>query len=180
MRSAPCSSAARRSELVAAMTPKVKASSTTGAKKSTVATRGGGLIAVMTACWVAVSRWTDAPAVAGIPLKPFADALRNLPTEAAKYGVTFTVEETEPYFQLVTGVIVVAMAGWMFWRVRREQRSATQHHHHHHDDNNTKRTLNGDVLDLKAQDQRPQHAEDHLEVAVHDFCVVCVCVCVCV
>ena len=38
---------------------------------------------------------TDAPAVAGIPLKPFADALRNLPTEAAKYGVTFTVEETE-------------------------------------------------------------------------------------
>ena len=36
--------------------------------ESTVATMGGGLIAVMTACWVAVSRWTDAPAVAGLVL----------------------------------------------------------------------------------------------------------------
>lgn len=36
---------------------------------------------------------TDAPAVAGIPLKPFADALRNLPAAAAQYGVKFTAEE---------------------------------------------------------------------------------------
>lgn len=34
--------------------------------ESTVATMGGGLVAVMTACWVAVSRWTDTPAVAGL------------------------------------------------------------------------------------------------------------------
>ena len=46
------------------------------------------------------------------------------------YAGRFTVEETEPYFQLITGVIVVGMAAWMFWRIRREQNSAHAHHHH--------------------------------------------------
>ncbi|KFC51854.1 hypothetical protein GY12_17010, partial [Micrococcus luteus] len=34
--------------------------------ESTVATMGGALMAAVTACWVAVSRWTDTPAVAGL------------------------------------------------------------------------------------------------------------------
>ena len=34
--------------------------------ESTVATMGGAFMAVVTACWVAVSRWTDTPAVAGL------------------------------------------------------------------------------------------------------------------
>ncbi|MFA7248180.1 MAG: amidohydrolase family protein [Dehalococcoidia bacterium] len=38
---------------------------------------------------------TDAPAVAGIPLRPFADALKNLPESAGQYGVKFTMEEAE-------------------------------------------------------------------------------------
>lgn len=38
---------------------------------------------------------TDAPAVGNVPLKPFADALRNLPESAGKYGVKFTTEEAE-------------------------------------------------------------------------------------
>lgn len=37
------------------------------------------------------------------------------------YADRFKVEETEPYFALATGLIVMAMAGWMFWRIRREQ-----------------------------------------------------------
>lgn len=50
---------------------------------------------------------TDAPAVAGIPLKPFADALRNLPESAGKYGVKFTVEETE----LIMGANMALLSG---------------------------------------------------------------------
>ena len=45
----------------------------------------------------------------------------------------------EPYFQLVTGVIIVAMALWMLWRARRDDVFAalapTRHtHDHHHGD----------------------------------------------
>jgi nickel/cobalt exporter len=47
-------------------------------------------------------------------------------------------EDTEPWFQLASGLIIVGMALWMLWRARREQRAAQhfhdehEHHHHHH------------------------------------------------
>lgn len=51
-------------------------------------------------------------------------------------------EDTEPYFQLASGVIIVGMAGWMLWRARGDRIEADRfheahsghHHHHHHDD----------------------------------------------
>jgi len=44
------------------------------------------------------------------------------------------IETAEPYFQLATGVIIVAMAAWMLWRTRREQRLAgAGDHRHDHD-----------------------------------------------
>lgn len=44
-------------------------------------------------------------------------------------------ETTEPYFQLASGLLIVAIAGWMLWRTRREQLAAEHHHDHdcHHD-----------------------------------------------
>lgn len=41
-------------------------------------------------------------------------------------------EDTEPYFQLASGVIIICLAVWMLWRTRREQHDA-EHFHHHHD-----------------------------------------------
>lgn len=47
-------------------------------------------------------------------------------------------EDTEPWFQLASGLIIVFMALWMLWRARREQQAAQHyhddhsHHHHHH------------------------------------------------
>src|SRR6201989_2036411 len=48
-------------------------------------------------------------------------------------------ETTEPYFQLGSGVLIVIIAAWMLWRIRREQAGAHDHdhahkhdHHHHH------------------------------------------------
>lgn len=47
-----------------------------------------------------------------------------------RYSSRLSVEELEPYFQLATGIIVIALAGWMFIRTRQAQIEA---HHHHHD-----------------------------------------------
>lgn len=52
-------------------------------------------------------------------------------------------EDTEPYFQLASGVIIVGMAIWMLWRARRERIEAERfheahsgHRHHHDHDHN--------------------------------------------
>ncbi len=45
-------------------------------------------------------------------------------------------ETFEPYFQLVSAIIIVSVAIWMFWRTRKDQlaaRSAAAHHHDHAD-----------------------------------------------
>lgn len=47
---------------------------------------------------------------------------------ALKYGSHWNVEQTEPYFLLVSGLIVVGMAVWTIMRLREEH----GHHHHHH------------------------------------------------
>ena len=51
-------------------------------------------------------------------------------------------ESVEPWLQLISGLAIIAMAAWMFWRARKDQYMASlandQHHHdhtrgHHHD-----------------------------------------------
>jgi len=46
------------------------------------------------------------------------------------YGNRINPESSEPYFQLVSAVIVAGMAIWMFWRTRCDV-IAAQHHHGH-------------------------------------------------
>jgi nickel/cobalt exporter len=48
---------------------------------------------------------------------------------ALRYGDKWSAERTEPYFQLVSGLIIIGMAVWMFLRVRRDQRAAAAHSH---------------------------------------------------
>ena len=47
---------------------------------------------------------------------------------ALKYGSHWNVEQTEPYFLLVSGLIVIGMAVWTIMRLREEH----GHPHHHH------------------------------------------------
>lgn len=47
---------------------------------------------------------------------------------ALKYGSHWNVEQTEPYFLLVSGIIVIGMAVWTIMRLREEH----GHHNHHH------------------------------------------------
>lgn len=46
---------------------------------------------------------------------------------ALTYGSQWNAETTEPYFQLVSGVIIVALAVWMLVRTWRDQQAARQH-----------------------------------------------------
>lgn len=77
-------------------------------------------------------------------------------------------EDTEPWFQLASGAIIIGMALWMLWRARREQ-SAAQHfhdehshdHHHGHDH---------DYLDNHGKHHEPSDEEVHeLELATGGY-----------
>jgi ABC-type nickel/cobalt efflux system permease component RcnA len=52
---------------------------------------------------------------------------------ALKYGSHWNVEQTEPYFLLISGLIVIGMAVWTIMRLREEH----GHHHHHGEGNHT-------------------------------------------
>lgn len=77
-------------------------------------------------------------------------------------------ERIEPYFQFVSGLLIIAMALWMLWRIRNEQGHGHGHdhehgHHHHHDDVGHGHDLDHalDLLDSEYQDAHErQHAED--------------------
>lgn len=52
-------------------------------------------------------------------------------------GSQWDAETSEPYFQLVSAVLIIGVAGWMLMRVRAEQRQEKieSNHDHHHDHN---------------------------------------------
>ncbi|MBS0882045.1 nickel/cobalt efflux protein RcnA [Pantoea sp. JGM49] len=44
----------------------------------------------------------------------------------------FTAEAAEPWLQLISGLIIIATAAWMFWRTWSEAQAWRQHHDHDH------------------------------------------------
>jgi nickel/cobalt exporter len=54
-----------------------------------------------------------------------------LAAAALRYGSQWSVEATEPYFQIVSGIMIAGLAIWMFWRTRRDQNLAAAHEHDH-------------------------------------------------
>lgn len=49
------------------------------------------------------------------------------------FGRNLNLETSEPYFQLGSAALIVAVAAWMLWRTWREQRAtAVDHDHHDH------------------------------------------------
>ncbi|HEY5895392.1 MAG TPA: nickel/cobalt efflux transporter, partial [Chthoniobacterales bacterium] len=56
---------------------------------------------------------------------------------ALRFGSNWNAESTEPYFQIASGAIIVALAAWMFRRTRRDQIASADYSHDHdhaHDD----------------------------------------------
>jgi nickel/cobalt exporter len=67
-------------------------------------------------------------------------------------GQNLDAETTEPYFQLASAVIIIAIALWMLWRTWRgeqmwrfEEGTDQQHVHHHHDETHRIDTGHGRV-----------------------------------
>jgi len=55
---------------------------------------------------------------------------------ALHFGSQWNAETTEPYFQIASGIIIIGLAVWMFWRTRRDRKAALAHsrdHTHGHD-----------------------------------------------
>jgi len=55
---------------------------------------------------------------------------------ALHYGSQWNAETTEPYLQLASGILILGLAAWMFWRTRRDIQAAQAHGHHDHDHHN--------------------------------------------
>ena len=65
---------------------------------------------------------------------------------ALHYGSQWNVEATEPYLQLGTGAIVIGLALWTLWRIRRDRGGHDHHHHDHaHDESRTLTSPWGEV-----------------------------------
>ena len=50
------------------------------------------------------------------------------------FGQNWNPEATEPYFQVASGALMVAVAAWMLWRLRRQQSACFHDHGHGHED----------------------------------------------
>jgi nickel/cobalt exporter len=52
------------------------------------------------------------------------------------FGRQWNTETTEPYFRVISAVMIVAVAAWMLWRTARQQGQAAEilHDHAHHDE----------------------------------------------
>jgi ABC-type nickel/cobalt efflux system permease component RcnA len=103
------------------------------------------------------------------------------------YSGQFTAEQTEPYFQLVTGALVVGMAGWMFIRTRRGVLAEAHHHHshshphshdhdhehghhHHHDAHDHDHPHeHSEHSHLAAPEYEDEHEREHAEEIEHRF-----------
>lgn len=49
------------------------------------------------------------------------------------FGRGWDAQTAEPWFQLLSGIIIIAIALWMLWRTWRESYGAHDHHHHDHE-----------------------------------------------
>lgn len=54
-----------------------------------------------------------------------------LAAAALRYGNKWSAESTEPYFQIISGIMIAALAAWMFWRLRRDAKYEEAHRREH-------------------------------------------------
>src|ERR1035437_356798 len=52
-----------------------------------------------------------------------------LAAAALHYGSQWNAETIEPYLQLGSAVMILGLAGWMFWRTRRDLHAVAEHDH---------------------------------------------------
>lgn len=78
------------------------------------------------------------------------------------FGGKFNAETTEPYFQAVSGLLIIGIAMWMLartWREEKRDEIESDHHHHHHGHGETHHIDTGHgIVDLSiVEDGTPPH-----------------------
>jgi nickel/cobalt exporter len=86
------------------------------------------------------------------------------------FGSRFNSEATEPYLQIASALLIVAVAAWMLWRAWRANVAARHAHddHHHHDD--TRRVDTGHGVFLLALSSTGGSAHFCLHAEVGPLC----------
>ena len=75
------------------------------------------------------------------------------------FGRGWDAQTAEPWFQLLSGIIIIVIALWMLWRTWRESRGAHDHHHHDHDHHH--HDHHHDLVEADWQDAHQRaHAEE--------------------
>ncbi|ORE92910.1 nickel ABC transporter [Stappia sp. 22II-S9-Z10] len=70
-------------------------------------------------------------------------------------------EELEPYFQIVSAVVIIAIAGWMLWRTFQDQQRAKAAAHGAHHDHNHDHGHDHHAHDHHAHGHSHDHGHDH-------------------
>lgn len=81
-------------------------------------------------------------------------------------GQGLDAEATEPWFQLASGVLIIAIASWMLWRTWRGERAfrhghGEHHHDHDHDHDHDHHDHDHGTLELGADGYQDAHERAH-------------------
>jgi nickel/cobalt exporter len=84
------------------------------------------------------------------------------------FGSRWSAEATEPYLQIASAVLIIAVALWMLWRTWRNQQAERDHghdHHHAHDEVKHIDTGHGvarlEVFEARLRLGHAHHSHDH-------------------
>lgn len=84
------------------------------------------------------------------------------------FGRGWDAQTAEPWFQLLSGIIIIVIALWMLWRTWRESRGAHDHHDHdhehaHHHEHEHEHHHDHDHHNLVDADWQDAHQRAHAE-----------------
>jgi nickel/cobalt exporter len=90
------------------------------------------------------------------------------------YGAMIDLEANEPYFQMASGGLILAIALWTLWRTWMDRHGGFHHHshdhhhhhHHHHDHDHDHPHVHPHAEDLNGQDA---HSRAHAQAIVQRF-----------
>ena len=91
------------------------------------------------------------------------------------FGRGWNAQTSEPWFQLISGVVIVLIACWMLWRTWRESRPHAHHHHpqhghdhdhdhdHHHHEHHDHHHSHSPGAPLVAEEWQDAHQRAHAQ-----------------
>lgn len=86
------------------------------------------------------------------------------------FGRGWNAQTSDPWFQLVSGIVIVLIACWILWRIWRESQPHTHHEHHHehdhhhdHDHRHDHHHASSSAAPLVAEEWQDAHQRAHAQ-----------------